>query len=487
MWWMKSINIIKECFYTMKRIISAVLVAVMLVSLFAVTASAKDYYGTLVEASYTETAPNMEAMTYPDASWGSPIAHVTKNSPNAAITDYQYYHHNHDEAPYKCTDNLSFDMYARWTDDTLYLCFVSPDDFIRGAGIFTRGDGYQVVITYGIGDISLYNAGFGDTQQGFIDQYSYCITINIDDYSFDEDGASLNCDNDLFYDERTSTLVGKMAIPFTQLGMSKKATPQDGDLFSFSMIRIEGIEADPSGYTGWLEWGDFFNKDKGIPAPSGMEDTYYVPASMNTKTTSANTIKLVGKGGASAPATPETPATPAEKPSSWAEAEVTKAIEAGLVPADLQKNYTKGISRADLSKILSALIDKVYGKAADKSDASFTDTTDANVLKAANLGIINGYKQNDGSYLFKPENTLKRSEMSAIINRVAKLCGVTTTGFEAEVKFEDTASHWCNSELGWPVHTGIVKGTSATAFSPENTLTVEQTIMMVYRTFEALK
>ena len=77
--------------------------------------------------------------------------------------------------------------------------------------------------------------------------------------------------------------------------------------------------------------------------------------------------------------------------------------------------------------------------------------------------------------------------MSAIINRVAKLCGKKVTGFDSEVKFTDTANHWCKSELGWPVHNGIVKGTSATQFSPENTLTTEQTIMMIYRTYEALK
>ncbi len=175
-----------------------------------------------------------------------------------------------------------------------------------------------------------------------------------------------------------------------------------------------------------------------------------------------------------------------EQPSAWAADEVNAAISSGLVPDAVQQNYTKGISRADLSKILSKLLDMVYGKAPNSSSAKFTDTTDSDVLNAANLGIINGYKQNNGTYMFNPNNTLKRCEMAAIVNRVAKLCGITTTGYDSLVTFADTAEHWCKGELGWPVYAGIVKGTSATTFSPESTLTTEQTIMMVYRLYTKL-
>ena len=102
-------------------------------------------------------------------------------------------------------------------------------------------------------------------------------------------------------------------------------------------------------------------------------------------------------------------------------------------------------------------------------------------MYAASLGIVKGYE--DGE--FKPGKTLKRSEMAVVLNRIAALLGAETNGFDAEVAFADVADHWCKAELGWPVHTGIVKGTSDTTFSPENTLTREQTIVMVYRTLNA--
>lgn len=173
-------------------------------------------------------------------------------------------------------------------------------------------------------------------------------------------------------------------------------------------------------------------------------------------------------------------------PSEWAAEEVKAAVENGLVPEELCDKYTDGITRGELAKMLKKLLDAVYGKEAETADAKFGDTDDADVLYAANLGIIKGYETEDG-FNFKPENTLKRSEITAIVNRVAALCGVETAGYEEEVKFEDTVEHWCGAELGWPVHAEIVKGTSEKTFSPENTLTREQAIMIVYRTFSALK
>lgn len=177
---------------------------------------------------------------------------------------------------------------------------------------------------------------------------------------------------------------------------------------------------------------------------------------------------------------------PIEQPSPWAAGEVGQAISLGLVPDELQSGYTKGISRGALSKMLSIILDKAYGGTPADTSASFVDTSDADVLKAANLGIINGYRQEDGSYRFKPDNTLKRCEMTAVVNRVARLCGQSVDGFDGEVRFTDTRDHWCGKELGWAVHNGIVKGTTDTTFSPENTLTVEQTIIMVYRLYSAV-
>ena len=481
----------------------------MLAAMFIIPVNAakeKAPFGTVVEAQYTTTAPDMSERAYPDATWGEPVIHIDSKSPNTAVTDYMK---GRGETTVETDRTLSFDAYMKWTDSALYLCFTSPDNFVRGAVDPVRGDGFQIDIVYGIMDMSHYSAELCDDPNAFRDTYSYLLTFFVDDDTFIEYGAGIMVNCNMYFDEKSSELVAKYELPFTQLGMSTKEQAKDGDVLSFSMLRIDGNKDDESGYTGWLEWGNFFDKDKGCEVPAAQVNSIYVPSSLNSKTKTGNSIKLVGKssGGTTTSTQPTVPGDdgvktpidqiasegggvitpPRTEPSSWAKAEVDAAIAAGLVPAELQTNYNDGISRAELSKMLGVLIDKVYGTDPVTGDASFTDTTDPTVLRVANLGIINGYKQNDGTFKFIPDNVLRRAEMAAIINRVAKLCGKTVDGFDSEVKFADTATHWCGKELGWPVHNGIVKGTSATQFSPENTLTVEQTIMMIYRTYTALK
>ena len=462
----------------MKKIISIVLAALLLSALLVIPTPAAEPNGTLVEIPYTDKAPSMDD-ALPDASWGDALLHIDKKSPNTGITQYK--------KSGKVKQDLSLDLYARWTDSGLYICLTSPDPDFRGGLRFWWGDGVQMIVYPGIVDVS-YNNGQIWSSRAEYDPWDWCVTFDVDDETpISSDIAAEK--STVYGDTATNTLVVKFAMDAVDLGYRKTENLNEGDYFSIDLIRMDGSDEDPGeAYVGWLEWGNFFDIGKTwAPDPAQNE---FVATSDNPKTTSANTFKLVGKtGGATTPDEPviSDPTPLKGKPSIWAEEEVNKALEADLIPEELKDGFTNGISRANLSKILSKLIDKVYGKAPEKTDAKFSDTADADVLKAANLGIITGYDNKDGTFSFKPENVLKRSEMSVIINRVAKLCGQETAGFESEVKFTDTASHWCNGELGWPVHNGIVKGTSDTTFSPENTLTVEQTIMMIYRTYEALK
>jgi len=176
-----------------------------------------------------------------------------------------------------------------------------------------------------------------------------------------------------------------------------------------------------------------------------------------------------------------------DTPSEWAQAEVEKAISLGLIPEANQMNYKVGIYREELAAMLRPLLEKCYsGKTPATETSPFRDTDSEDVLYLYSLGILNGYEQKDGTFLFCPEKELKRSEMAVILSRIAKLCGKTTDGYDESVTFIDTVSHWCRKELGYPVAMGIIKGTSATTFSPEKVLTTEQTILLVLRTYEAL-
>lgn len=183
------------------------------------------------------------------------------------------------------------------------------------------------------------------------------------------------------------------------------------------------------------------------------------------------------------------PAT-AELPSAWAQAEVSTAISVGLVPMNLRQNYTKPVSRADVAQMFINLIEQSSGKSVDRlmdekgvsiNKNAFTDTSDYAVLAANALGIING----TGNSQFSPDGTFTRSQIAAVINRVARVLGVNTDGYTHS--FTDVVGHWVDTELGWPSSVGIINGVGENKFSPDTELTTEQAIAVTYRALQVLK
>ena len=76
------------------------------------------------------------------------------------------------------------------------------------------------------------------------------------------------------------------------------------------------------------------------------------------------------------------------------------------------------ITRAEFSELVY-----LTGLAQDKGiKASFTDVAEnhpkyTSIMAAASAGLINGYKEADGTYTFKPDNTITRAEVVTVINR----------------------------------------------------------------------
>ena len=178
-----------------------------------------------------------------------------------------------------------------------------------------------------------------------------------------------------------------------------------------------------------------------------------------------------------------------DTPSSWAQDVVSAAIAAGIVPENLQQNYTEAVSRGEVAEMFIRLLEKSSGKdinaiLAEKgvqiNPTAFTDTTDKNVLAANALGIINGV----GNNRFDPNGTFTRAQIAAILNRTAEVLGVETDGYTHT--FPDVSGHWVSDSLGWPVHAGIINGVGDNRFDPDGVLTTEQSIVMAQRALEAL-
>lgn len=183
-----------------------------------------------------------------------------------------------------------------------------------------------------------------------------------------------------------------------------------------------------------------------------------------------------------------TAAFAADTPSSWAASEVNAAISEGLVPAELQKNYTQPISRGAVAQMFVNLLEKSSGKTAAELLAArgaqidrnaFSDTTDEAVLVCNALGLINGV----GDGKFDPNGTLTRAQIAAIMNRAADVLGFSTENYPNG--FTDTKGSWVDSELGWVQHVGIISGVGNNQFDPNGKLTTEQAILITYRALKS--
>ena len=112
----------------------------------------------------------------------------------------------------------------------------------------------------------------------------------------------------------------------------------------------------------------------------------------------------------------------------------------------------------------------------------FTDCTDVEVLKAYNIGAVNG--TSDTTY--EPDSLLNREEASTMLTRVFKkvaLVGWTladdsqfTLEYEKPAAFADDAdiSAWAKDSVYFMAANGIMNGVGDNMFAPKNVTTAQE-------------
>ena len=178
------------------------------------------------------------------------------------------------------------------------------------------------------------------------------------------------------------------------------------------------------------------------------------------------------------------------EPSAWAWAELTSAVNAGLVPAALMQNYQGSVSREAVAEMFVNLVEKasgwsiqsyMIGHGLQLDENAFADTRNPSVLAAHALGLVEGISPG----LFAPDAPLTRAELVTILNRAAQVLGVDTGRYSHS--FTDVSNHWVNSQLGWAAQTGIIQGTGEGRFDPDGILTTEEIIVITYRALTVLQ
>lgn len=178
------------------------------------------------------------------------------------------------------------------------------------------------------------------------------------------------------------------------------------------------------------------------------------------------------------------------KVSSWARRSVQDASDAGLVDMSLLgTDYTRSITRLQFVSVAVKMAEKMTGKAVAPAPAgTFSDTDDEYVRKAYAAGITTGA----GGGMFDPNSTLNRQQMATFLYRALqyvkdnsdteytvytpKLSSYTDAGEIAD---------WAAQAMGFMNALGLINGTTATTLAPNAGCTVEQALIVAYRSLDA--
>lgn len=94
------------------------------------------------------------------------------------------------------------------------------------------------------------------------------------------------------------------------------------------------------------------------------------------------------------------------------------------------------------------------------------------VMAAAEAKLVNGY--NDGT--FRPSNSLTRAEAATLLYRLSGSPEATATA-----SFSDLPNEWYREAIAWAETTGVVTGYPDGTFRPDETVTREQFVTMLWR------
>ena len=177
--------------------------------------------------------------------------------------------------------------------------------------------------------------------------------------------------------------------------------------------------------------------------------------------------------------------------SDWAEAEVEKAFDLNVIPEGFfGADLTKPITRAEFAAVSVKAYEAMSGlKAAPASPNPFTDTNDAEVLKAYNVGITTGVTADK----FDPYALINREQAATMLTRVLKKALIEgwAIGIDRDfvlqytkpAPFADDAqiSSWAKESVYFMVANDIIKGVGDNKFAPKDPYTIEQSIITIMR------
>lgn len=172
--------------------------------------------------------------------------------------------------------------------------------------------------------------------------------------------------------------------------------------------------------------------------------------------------------------------------SSWAVAELNKAQGYGFITERIKENMAGKITREEFAEVAVKLYETYTGETGTVGSASFVDTTNPEILKAANLGLVAGV----GNNKYAPNELVTREQMATILLRALKVINPTadfSTAGAAPFADDAKVKTWAREGVYYCSKAGIVTGVGSNMFDPEGNATREAAVIVCTRAYEYYK
>lgn len=181
----------------------------------------------------------------------------------------------------------------------------------------------------------------------------------------------------------------------------------------------------------------------------------------------------------------------ANTPDDWAAEGIHQAIQAGLIPGDLQNGYRDAITRQAFCRLAIHFIEIRTGQTIDAYLASkgipmpespFIDTSDPGIIAAYSLGIVSG----KGGGIFDPNGRITREEASVLLKNTANLLDQDQdSSFASPVHFADNdlISDWAMDAVGYVYSKEWMNGVGENRFDPKGSYTRQQAYLTILRMY----
>lgn len=168
--------------------------------------------------------------------------------------------------------------------------------------------------------------------------------------------------------------------------------------------------------------------------------------------------------------------------SHWASEAISYIKEKGIIEGKTEKLYKPddSLTRAELS----AIICRMLNLGNENTQNLYKDTTghwaEKYILSISKLGIVEGY----GNGLFKPDKNVTRAEVAKIISKAIKL---TDRQYDEKAiqQFSDVSSkHWAIEYINELARKGIITGYSDGSYKAERNVTRAEIAQIIYKALD---